>query len=141
MLLLLELGLTIFGIVALIRGKMTLTKKRVVEGTPARLLGILALIPLPLTIIFVLLFGVNKFLQGGTEIDQKEGVLLMGMELFLFLGGFVLVYSIGFAVATDPSKRKKRKRRADDWEDEDQEDDDDRPARKKRRIDRDDEDD
>ena len=43
----LEIGLIIYGIIALVKGRMKFGENKVVEGLPARLLGVLALTPLP----------------------------------------------------------------------------------------------
>ena len=43
-----EIALVIIGLLALVRGRMTVTASRVVEGIPARLLGLLALTPIPI---------------------------------------------------------------------------------------------
>ena len=48
MLIVVEIGMLIFGIYALVTGKMPLNGKNIVRGAAARWLGALALVPLPL---------------------------------------------------------------------------------------------
>ena len=57
-----EIGLAIFGLIALVKGKMTVSKNKVVVGAAARLLGLLALTPLPAALLFVVLYAAA---QGG----------------------------------------------------------------------------
>jgi hypothetical protein len=47
----------IFGLIAVITGKFSLTRKRIVRGLPARIVGILLLLPLPLSFATALVMG------------------------------------------------------------------------------------
>jgi hypothetical protein len=131
MLCILQIGLLIFGIIMMITGKMKVSAGRVVEGTPARLIGFLALLPLPLCFAVGLIYGVyvglnnpnpNNFNFGGAETWA-----LTGIEAAITLGDLALVLIIGFVLGKPPLD--KRKRLVEDWEDEDE--DDDRPRRRK----------
>ena len=57
MVLMLELLLFIFGLVLVACGKLPVSSKRAVEGVPARMLGVLAMLPL------VLMFGIGLVQQ------------------------------------------------------------------------------
>ena len=56
----LAIGMLIAGIVALIRGKFQLTKASVVEGVPARIIGVIFLLPLPLQKKFIFLLKLKR---------------------------------------------------------------------------------
>src|SRR4029077_10668063 len=47
----LYIGLAIVGILALVRGRLQISKHKIVIGVPARLLGLLGLAPLPLALV------------------------------------------------------------------------------------------
>jgi hypothetical protein len=139
----LEIGLLIFGLIALIRGKMTLTKTKVVEGVPARLLGLLALTPLPIAILvgigFVLVVApANPEKAAKIADDNKLTLALVEAGIVIFIT--VLVFGIGAAIGKNPEEaRRKKKRRRD--EEEDYEDDEYEGARPRKRSRRDEEED
>ncbi|WP_178132531.1 hypothetical protein [Limnoglobus roseus] len=129
-----EIGLFIMGIMALIRGTMKFSATRVVEGTPARLLGVLAMLPLPLvfTIGFIIGFmeGAKNPNAGVQDFVEKHGKMLAIVEASVTLGIAALVCIIGYSIGGVPeSERRRRRRREDDFDD----DEDDRPARRRRR--------
>jgi hypothetical protein len=133
-----EIGLAIFGLIALVKGKMTVSKNKVVVGVPARLLGLLALIPLPAALLFVLLYVAS---QGG-QINDDDKWTVTGIEAGTVILIAILVFAIAAAVGITPEEVKRRERRASGRYDYDDEGDelDDRP-RKRRRRDEDEEDD
>jgi hypothetical protein len=111
-----EIALLILGLVAIFRGKLTLTKARVVEGTPARLLGLLGLAPIPVTIALCFAIGV---VQGATgTFDQgafkTTAIIVEGCVLLVCI---VLLYTIGFAFAGLPGSKRARKEMDDLYED------------------------
>jgi len=63
MLLALEIGLLIFGIIAVATGKLTLTKNHVVRGTPARLLGVVGILTLPSVLLVCFAIGFSAGLD------------------------------------------------------------------------------
>ena len=62
-----EIALIVVGILALARGRMTLSKTKVVVGAPARLLGLLALTPLPLAFMIGFVYAISK----GPDNDER----------------------------------------------------------------------
>lgn len=156
----LEIGLAIFGLIALVRGKMTLSKTKVVVGVPARLIGLLALTPLPIAFAVGFVYAIVN--GADAERMAKDNQLTLGLiEAGIVIGVAILVFAIGAAVAISPQEAERRERggRYEDDEDDDYEDarpsrrreerdededdrDDDRPRRRARdEDDRDDEDD
>lgn len=134
----LQIGLAIFGLIALIRGKMTISKTKVVVGAPARLIGLLALVPIPLTLGVGMLIGIAKVAEGGNpeKIAEDNRGLLMGVEIGIVIVIAILVFGLGAALGVSP-KEAERRERAGRYDDEDGEYEDDRP---RRRRDRDEED-
>jgi hypothetical protein len=126
-----EIGLFIFGIIMLITGKMKLSAGRVVEGTPARLLGLLALLPLPLCVVVGLIYGVTVAMQNPNApndfaFGSRQTIIITVIEAVITLGTLAAVLGIGYAVGKAPVD--KRQRLVDEWDDEE---DDDRPRRRK----------
>ena len=139
----LEIGLAIFGLIALIRGKMTLSKTKVVVGAPARLIGLLALAPLPIVFGFGIVFGIVKAAEGADpqQIAKDNQALFTGIEIGVVILTAILVFTIGAAVAISPQEAARRER-AGRYDDDDYEDDDYEDARpRRRRDDRDDDND
>jgi hypothetical protein len=68
-----EIGMLIVGIMALVQGRLPLTKTREVRGLPARLLAIVALLPLPLSFVGGLLLGIATVAQGETSTRPRSG--------------------------------------------------------------------
>lgn len=131
----LQIGLAIFGLIALIRGKMTISKTKVVVGAPARLIGLLALVPIPLTLGVGMLIGIAKVAEGGNpeKIAEDNRGLLMGVEIGIVIVTAILVFGLGAALGVSPSEVERRERagRYDDEEGEYEEDD--RPRRRRYR--------
>src|SRR4051812_13151875 len=101
----LEIGLIIFGLIALFRGKLTISKTKVVEGLPARLLGLLALTPLPIAIlvgiVFVLAVAPNNPEKAARIADENKLTLALveaGIVIFIT----ILVFGFGAALGKNP---------------------------------------
>jgi hypothetical protein len=127
-----EIALIIAAIYGLIRGRLPITKTRVVQGTPARLLALLGFVPIPLTFLIAVVVLGAKAAQGG-QIDEKSAATTgMIIEVGVVLGTLVVFFVTGFALATDPSRQSSEvgddrpRRRSRDDEDED------RPRRRRR---------
>ncbi|MCC6509523.1 MAG: hypothetical protein IT423_10470 [Pirellulaceae bacterium] len=75
-----EIGITIYGLIALIRGKMSLGKGRILTGTPARILGVIGLCMLPLVFLFGFFYGLMATLQG-IDVTQMSGIKLIWIDL------------------------------------------------------------
>lgn len=129
-----ELAMFAFGLFALIKGQFSLTGSRVVEAVPARIIGIILLLPLLIGQGSGLIIGVVKGVQMGSqgkEFTMQDAMSLQG-PLLAINGGvtalcFVAVLIIGI-VAAKPVKSKRR--RVPDEVDELEED---RPRRRRQR--------
>lgn len=138
----LYVGLAIVGILALVRGRMQITKSKIVVGVPARLLGLLGLTPLPLALVVGIIYvmanvditdapAVQRFTQEhrGT-LTLIEGVCVGGVAIILF--------TLAAVLAVPPAEVRGRDRRRARVEYDDEYDD--LPPRRRRRE-RDEEDD
>jgi hypothetical protein len=146
-----EIAMLIFGIIALSVGRFTLWRDRVVQGTPARIVGGLLLLPLLVgqggAAIIGAMWGMEREMQGRPldfqnafrEVPQELQTKVTILNIVAVAVPFVAVLVISLVTAKPP-KRKKRRR---DWDDEDDDYDrnDDRPRRRRREREAYDEDD
>jgi hypothetical protein len=128
MLLLIEIALLVMGIIALVRGEITLSKRKVVTGAPARLIGLLAMAPLPIAFAIGFVHGVMHGAQAGPNNDPikfaKDNMLFYAMiEAGILLVVGLLLVTIALACAKDP-RDVKRARREEQYEDDDEWEDD-----------------
>jgi hypothetical protein len=91
-----DIIMLIFGIIALVRGKFLLTRAKEVRGVPARIIGIVLMIPLPLSFVAGLALGAMMASQGKSVDDLR----LAGSILGVTITGLCFVSAIAIAVAT-----------------------------------------
>lgn len=98
----LEIGMLICGIIALISGKVTLSPRSVVSGMPARVIGIIAVVTLPvsfgLTAMYIFL------MSQAWPMGQRwpHGLILLGLELVIFFAALVAMFVVGYKYVHDP---------------------------------------
>src|SRR5262245_26192462 len=107
MLLLLEIGMLVTGITALIVGQVSFTRDLVVRGLYARLAGGLMVMPLPVALIMAVSVPPGR---GARELDIRRSLVLI--ELFVTFGCLVSAVALG-GVGTLQSSRRPRRRRAE----------------------------
>ena len=100
-----EIGMLIFGLLALIRGKLTLTKKRVIQGPMARVLAIIAMLPMPISLGIGVIVGFAMAAQG-KQFDPNEmrGTFAL-VELGVIVACLVAIYAIGWSWAESPDQQ------------------------------------
>lgn len=109
-----EIGMLIFGLVALVRGKLTLTKTRIVRGPMARVLGIVAMLPLPLSIGVGVLIGFAMAVQHRRFVpDEWHGTFAI-VEGGIIVACLVVVYALGWSFAETPISAVPEARPADE---------------------------
>ncbi|HZT79177.1 MAG TPA: hypothetical protein VFA26_03075 [Gemmataceae bacterium] len=108
-----EIAMLVMGIVALVKGRIPLTRTRVVEGTAARVVGLILMLPLPLALGFGFIYGVgigvSAAQQGKSQIDPKEIEKIQTTAKFVELGlivGCALTAVVVGAVTARPPKLK-----------------------------------
>jgi disulfide bond formation protein DsbB len=104
----LEIGLAIIGLIALFGGKFTISKTKVVEGVPARLLGLLALTPFPLAFVVVVGYVAANAPANPEQFVADNQWTIIGIEAAIVITIAVLLFVISAAVATNPEARKRR---------------------------------
>lgn len=128
-----EIAMLVIGLLALVRGKMTVTGSKVVVGVPARLLGALALTPLPAAFVAIIGFVALNAPADPEQFTQDKKLTIMAIEAVIVIGIAVLVFGIGAAIGISPAEAERRERRRRRYEDEEEYEDDDREPRRERR--------
>ena len=136
-----EIGAFVFGMIALVSGKFKLSRTKVVQGAPARIIGVVLLMPIVLgqggSIIYGFFVGARKgaavAAQGKTltpaDVEEMKKELETPLIVFnLVVGGISLVAALGIALATAQAPARPRRRD----EDYDEDDDEDRRPRRSR---------
>ena len=127
-----EIALAIYGVIGLFGGKMTISKTKVVLGAPARLLGALALTPLPVAFVVILMYVTTQAPANPERFADENKLTIALIEAVIVIGIAILVFGIGAAIAVDPREAARRARR-DDYEEYENEDEDDRSRNRDRR--------
>ena len=95
--LILEIGMLVMGILALVRGKVSLTRNRIVTGTPARTIGVILILPLPLALASGFVLGIILVAQAGGAPPQQAD--LVKYALPLELGIVLLCFVVALIIA------------------------------------------
>lgn len=134
-----EIAMIIVGLLALVRGRMTISKNKVVTGAAARLLGLVALTPLPVAFAGVALYVAASAPGDPERFVEDNKFAIMGIEAGVVIVIAILVFGIGAAIGRPPEDKRDddddRPRRRTRREEEDDEEEDDRPLRRKRHDD------
>ncbi len=75
-----EIGLLIYGIIALIKGQFSMGKGKKVQGSSARVLGIICMLPIPLAAIAGFIIG---FLNPDAMASGQMKWVVVCTELFI----------------------------------------------------------
>jgi hypothetical protein len=110
----LEIGMLIAGIIALVKGSLRLSGKHVVEGISARLMGLILLLPLPLAFAVGFLIGFGEGLQGKPVQAQELQGTLTGVEVIIVVVCLMGALGIGFASAQTPADQRPSPRSRED---------------------------
>ena len=101
-----EIALVILGIYALVKGKLTLTKTRVVYGTHARLLAIIAFLPMPLSLVVGVIFGIILAASGRDATATSVRLTMVGIEVGVLVLCVAALYGLGWQLAKPPEAGK-----------------------------------
>jgi hypothetical protein len=144
----LEIGLAIYGLIALIKGRFNISKAKAVTGVPARLLGLVCLTPLPVAIVAAMIYTaaatdvtdpqkVEQFAQDNMlTYTLIEAGVVIGIAVLIFVAAAVMARPIE---EVERESRRKAREYDDGYDDrprnrrldEHDEEDDDRPRRKR----------
>jgi hypothetical protein len=116
----LEVALAVYGLMALVKGRMSLGKK-VVVGTPARVLGLLAMAPLPIAFTAGVIYGAQQAAAGKGQLGNDDTLTLAAIEAGIVIVTALVVFGIAatLAIPVEEADRLERRanRRYDDDED------------------------
>jgi hypothetical protein len=129
----LEIVMPVFGIVFLVRGRVSLTSTRAVTGTPARVIGCIFLLPLLAAMLAIMIEGPVEVVRGGP--DAYVFFVLPALAVPIPVLFFALIVALIYGRPASPTAaawdgeedRVRQLRRA--W-DEDAPEDEDRPGRR-----------
>ena len=136
----LAIGMIIMGLLALIRGRIQLSKAKVVRGIPARLLGALALTPFPVaTLIAILYMFATGDVKDPDDVErwtQQNQGSVVAIAAGTVLGTALLIVILGFILAKPMTEEDRRPKKQREYDDEvasprqrEYDDEDDRPRR------------
>jgi hypothetical protein len=100
----LQIVMAIVGIVVLWTGKLKLSANKVVEGTPARLLGAMLLMPFPLAFAIGLGIGAYVTIQGG-NVEELQMPMMLG-EMGIVVLTAIVVFGIASAIGKPPGEKQ-----------------------------------
>jgi hypothetical protein len=100
----LEIVLLVLGILALVRGRMPFLRNKVVVGAPARLLGLLALSPIPLSLLGIILYAGVPGSANEKEVTNEVLRTVFAIEAGTVITVAVLAFGIAAAVAVTPEE-------------------------------------
>lgn len=98
----LEIAMAVWGVIVLFTGRLKVSSSKVVQGTPARLLGLLMLAPLPLAFLAGIAIGVWAA-ANGRNVDDIRGPLLLA-EVAIVVVTAIAVFSIAHAIGKPPDQ-------------------------------------
>lgn len=97
--LVLEITMLVMGLVGLISGKLTIAKNTRLEGTPARITGLILIIPLPVALVAGFLLGLLLGNSMPLETIQIIGsVIEFGLIIVCLVGAMLYANSKKIAV-------------------------------------------
>jgi hypothetical protein len=98
-------GMVVMGILALTRGTIKLSFRRAVVGTPARIIGVLLILPLPMYFAFVVVAGVIMAELPQVPDRREPPIWLCAVGTALAALSVITAVVIGALTATPTAKR------------------------------------
>jgi len=105
MVLVLEIAMLVGGIVALITGKLSISRTLQLRGAPARIAGIVLLLPLPLAFAVGFAIGFLKATQG-KGLDESFRLVVGLVELGITLACLVVVVVMTAVWGRQPPRKR-----------------------------------
>src|SRR5690349_8225720 len=101
MILVLEIAMLVWGIIALVKGKLKISKTKEVRGAKARLLGVVLVLPLPLAMMAGFVIGFTAARNGAVNMDSLKWTLI-GVEAGIVLTCLALAVVGGMVMGQPP---------------------------------------
>ncbi len=115
------IGLAIFGVMTLVRGKMTISKTKVVVGIPARLLALVAFTPFPLALVIAIAYVAINAPADPERFAREQQLTIALIEGACAVGVAIFVFAVGAMLAISPAEAERRERGSryeeDDYDD------------------------
>ena len=101
---LLQVGMLIMGIFALAKGEVQLTRRKVVRGLPARVIGIILMVPFPSQVLLGIVWGVVLGLQGTDPLTIQERIMRTApfIDVAVTIGCALLAVILGVVLGKPP---------------------------------------
>lgn len=93
----------VIGLVLLITGKVKVSSRREIRGWPARIMGILLMLSVPLSYLVVIIVAAVMIVGGSGAAELERGLMLPMLDIFTVIGTAVLVAILGNALGTKPA--------------------------------------
>jgi|GEM_PF-6801737 hypothetical protein len=100
----LELAMAVWGVIVLFTGRLKVSSTKVVEGTAARLLGLLMLAPLPIAFMVGIAVGIWAGANGRAMDDIR--MPLLASEVGIVIITAIIVFSIAHAIGKPPGQQQ-----------------------------------
>ncbi len=118
LMLVLQIGMLVMGLIALFSGKLSLTKAMTLKGAAARLAGLIMIAPLPINLGVGFVVGLTVASQGRQFNFQEWQMTFILLEVGVTLGclliAFLVAATMGAPDDSDESKYRRRDRDGDD---------------------------
>ena len=101
------LVMLIIGILTIVRGRLTVASNRVVVGVPARLLGVLALMPLPAAVVAVFIYLAIHAPDDPDQFTRDNEQTLNVIKKVVVVAIPVLVFGIGAVIGVSPAEARR----------------------------------
>jgi hypothetical protein len=124
---LVQIAMLVMGVIAIVKGQIKLSPRRVVDGVPARVIGVVLIMPLPLALFLGFVVGFGLAAQG-KNVDRNTMLIVSPIDIGVVVLALVISLIIGLATS-HPVEKRRRREEYDDYDD-----DDERPRRRRRRI-------
>src|SRR5258708_33196285 len=94
-----EIGMIVMGIMALVKGQMVLTKRKIVYGAPARFLAIITFLPLPTSFVIATIVAAVSVAKGQNVTEESFRWTGAGIEAAVVVFYIVILYAVGLRLA------------------------------------------
>ena len=95
-----EIAMIVMGIIAIFKGKLTISKTKVVTGWPARLLGLVCLAPLPIVFLGAAIWAIVLNVNNDTaEVQVPATSSLVGLEIGTVIFCGAIAFGVGSLIA------------------------------------------
>lgn len=102
-----EIGMTIFGLIALIRGVITIGKGKSIYGWQARVLGLVGMSVIPLAFVIGIAFFIVASIAG-IDVTQMNGLRLVWIDLLSMAIVLVVAHVLGKSFEKQKPVKKSR---------------------------------